>query len=212
MPNDKKIHAAKKVFKIDSLSKNLCMKRSTIRNWEKRFNLRATILQAPDKLYTIQDAEVFRSIKRMKIDKQETDEIIKEHLVTLKPAQQEKIIEVAPPETPAKKEPKTFNTLPLDKFLGFKVAVRITPTTKSIEKTAHAIPKGKIIIKETVKTKPAPIIEKQIEFQEFLPEIRSDFVKVPREKLLAIKTKVIQLRQQLFGVEKPKTMQKQKQT
>ena len=187
MSNDKKIHAAKKVFKIDTLSKNLCLKRSIIREWEKRFNLRETMLEAPDKLYTIKDAELFRSIKRMKIDKQKPNEAVRKHLLSLMPAKQNVIIK----KTPSKTVPKALPSLPIDQFLGFEISVDLSPKPTSIKKAI-------------MQNKPKLIPQKNEH-----PEKQNDFIKIPKVQIQAIKNKITHLQHQLFGTKQSEKKQSQ---
>ncbi|MFC1854503.1 MerR family transcriptional regulator [Candidatus Dependentiae bacterium] len=178
---DDKIRAAKKVFKIDVLSKSLHLKRSTIREWEKRFKLRENFLTGPDKLYTVKDAELFRTIRWFKMDKQQSDEFIMAHLEKMSPAKE--ISTTVKLKTRPKVNNKAIEPKPLevqkanlDCFVGFKLKSPITEEKKVVQKIKHIKHKEpKVQVKST----------------------SSKMISISKQDLVEIKNKLLALKKQL---------------
>jgi DNA-binding transcriptional MerR regulator len=60
-----KNNQTKKTFKLDSISKELHIKKSTIREWENKFSLKDTFLEGKGRFYTQKDLQLIKEIKNL---------------------------------------------------------------------------------------------------------------------------------------------------
>ena len=61
----KNTNQTKKTFKLDSISKELHIKKSTIRDWENKFSLKETLLEGRGRFYTQKDLQLIKEIKNL---------------------------------------------------------------------------------------------------------------------------------------------------